>query len=252
MFRVAPSAARTVLAILALSCVFGAGLASAADVGSIRFTLGYKRLSSDWNVEAPQTNAAGDTVAKRASQPALGIEATWGRSGWPVLLAVDVLHSYDDGLTRYPGISLGSLIIPAADVRRRASTFELGVGVRRGWTLKGLSPYLGAGGSYVRGTVVNEMTYPTPGQVGAFGPSNHAQDWSLGFWAGGGVFRHLGPRFQLGLTGRYSKAKLSIPETSVVGENGGYHFVPGTRTGDIEAGGTHIGLVAGWSFPARK
>lgn len=251
MFRVAPSAARTALAIVALSCVFGAGPAAASDVGSVRFTLGYKRLSSDWHVGAPEVTAVGDTTVPRASQPALGLELTWGRSGWPALVALDVLHSYDDGLQHFQAISLGSLVIPPANVRRRASTLEVGLGLRRPWNVKGLSPYIGAGGSWVRATVMNEMSDPSQNQFGGWGPSNHAQDWGFGYWAGGGVYRRMGPRLQIGLTGRYSKAKLTIPETVVVGENGGYRFVPGDRT-TIEAGGTHFGLVAGWSFPARK
>ena len=44
----------------------------------------------------------------------------------------------------------------------------------------------------------------------------------------------------------------SLSRWAAFAENGGYHFVPGPRTGDVEAGGTNFGLVAGWSFPARK
>lgn len=251
MSRVAPFAACSVFAVLALSCLLGARPASAADVGSVNFTVGGKRLDSTWDLGAPRVNAVGDSVARTASQGALGVEITWGRSGWPVLVALDVLHSYDDGLERFPAISLGSLNIPPADVRHRASTLEIGVGFRRPWTIKGITPYVGAGGTLVRGNVINEMSDPSQGPYGAPVTSNHYTDTAFGYWAGGGIHRRIGPRFQFGVTARYSKAKLSIPETDVVGEQGQYVFIPGDDT-EREAGGTHIGLVAGWSFPPRK
>jgi opacity protein-like surface antigen len=252
MSSVARSAARTTFAILALSGLLGAGAAFAAgEVGSINFTLGAKRLTSDWDLGAPEATADGDSVLSRAGQAALGVELTWGREGWPVMVALDVLHSYDDGLERFPAINLGTLIIPPADVRRRASTLEIGLGARRSFPTKAFTPYIGAGGSFVRGNVLREMSDPSQGTYGALVASSHDEDAGFGYWVGGGLYRRLGPRMQIGLAGRYSKATLSIPEMKVVGEQGGYLMVPGDRT-DIEAGGTHFAVIAGWSFPARK
>ncbi|MEK7824167.1 MAG: hypothetical protein AAB290_03905 [Candidatus Eisenbacteria bacterium] len=273
MSRVPSSAARFVLTIPAMLGVLGAGAASAGkNVGSVNFTLGNKSMTSDslritvdgkrialrppWYLSAPQTGATGDTLPPaRPKQPALGVELTWGRAGWPVLVALDVLHSYDDGVQHFPANPL--FRIPPADVRRRARTIEIGLGARRAWNVKGLSPYLGAGGSWVRASVDYEMSDPSQGPYGAPGPSIGGHDSAVGFWVGGGIYRRLGPRFQLGLSGRYSKAKLSIPGSTVVGEVvppdtvGHYRFVPGQGT-KVEAGGKHIGLVVGWSFPNRK
>lgn len=265
MPRVPSSAARFVPIILAMLGVLAAGVAFAGtDVGSVNFTLGGKSMTSDWYLSAPKTDATGATLPPgRPRQPALGVELTWGRQGWPVLVALDVLHTYDDGVQRYPFIILIRqqdtlpIPIPPADVRRRARTLEIGLGARRAWNVKGLSPYLGAGGSWVRANVSYEMSDPSQGQFGAPGPSIGGSDSAVGFWVGGGIYRRLGPRFQLGLSGRYTKARLSIPgrtvvgEVPVVGETGHYRFVPGQDT-EVEAGGKHIGLVVGWSFPNRK
>lgn len=257
MSRGPSSAARFVPIMLAMLGVFGAGVALAGtDVGSVNFTLGGKRMTSDWYLSAPKTAVTGDTLASKGSQPALGVELTWGRQGWPVLVALDVIHTYDDGVQHYPANPLFD--IPPANVRRRARTFEIGLGARRAWNVKGLSPYLGAGGSLVRANVIYQMSDPSQGQFGAPGAAVGGHDSAIGYWVGGGFYRRLGPRFQLGLSGRYSTARLSIPGRTVVGEDGPsvgeaghYRFVPGPGT-EVEAGGKHIGVVVGWSFPNRK
>jgi hypothetical protein len=252
MSRVPSCAARGVLASLILAGVLMAGVAAAAtNVGSINFTLGGKRLSEPWFPAAPHTSAAGDTLATRGQQPALGIEVSWGRSNWPVMIALDVLHCYDDGVQRFHDNPIFS--IPTTDVRRRVSTFEVGLGLRRAFDLKGWSPYIGGGGSWVRGNMVAEMSDPNAGEFGVPGPTMTGRHSAFGYWVGGGLYRRLGPRFQLGLTARLSKAMMLFPERGEVrGRIGGYDLVPNTSKDKIDAGGRHIGLVVGWSFPSRK
>lgn len=250
MSRISSCASRFVLIMLAVLGALDAGAVSAGGpVGSINFTLGGKRLTSDWYLSEPKTDATGDTLGSRGTQPALGIELTWGREGWPALIAIDVLHSYDDGVQRYPANPL--FLIPAADVRRRARIIEFGLGVRRAWTVKGLTPYIGGGGSWVRAHFDYMMSDPSQGQFGAAGPSINGHHSGLGYWVGGGIYRRIGPRLHLGLTGRYSKAKVEFPEWNrVEGGQGGYYFA--TNPAKIEAGGQNIGLAVGWSFPSRK
>jgi hypothetical protein len=55
-----------------------------------------------------------------------------------------------------------------------------------------------------------------------------------GGWLGGGVFWRLGERFNLGLAARFTSAEVRFP------------------AGDIEAGGTHLGLTLGWGWPAGR
>lgn len=264
MSRVTSSMAGAAMLLLVLGGIAVGPALATADVGSVTFTLGSKGLAGardtdgdgvpderDWYLSAPRLGAAGDTLLPAIPrQPALGIEFTWGREGWPVLVALDVLHSYDDGLQRFPGISLGTLVIPPADVRRRARTVEVGLGARRSWQVKGFSPYLGAGGAWIWATVNYEMSDPSQGQFGT--PVTHVggQGSAPGFWAGGGLFRPIGRRFQIGLAGRYSKAKVTLPRPTVEGQQGGYHFTGGDI--QVEAGGTHVGLIVGWAYPGRK
>jgi hypothetical protein len=270
MSRVPSSMARAAMLLLVLWGVAAGPALATADVGSVTFTLGQKRMTAKlleplpdeplregeiippfWYLSAPHTGAAGDTVPPGSPlQPALGIETSWGREGWPVQIAFDILHSYDDGLQRFPAISLGSLVIPPADVRRRARTVEIGLGARRSWQVKGFSPYVGAGGAWIWTTVDYQMSDPSQGQFGA--PVTHVggQDSAPGFWAGGGLFRPIGRRFQIGIAGRYSKATVTLPRSTVEGQQGGYRFTG--RDTQVEAGGTHVGLVVGWAYPARK
>ena len=241
MSCVLQSAFRAALTSLVLTGALGAGVAFAGtDVGSINFTLGRKSLTSDWSPGPPRADST-----SRVGQPALGIELTWGRQGWPAMVALDVLHSYDDGITHVRQF----FTIPAFDQRVRLSTLEIGLGVRRAWTVLGFSPYLGAGGSWVRGKVLVEISDPNAGQFGAPLASARSHESAFGFWAGGGIYRRLGPRFQVGLAGRYSKATL--PETDLILDD----FTPPlaiARVRELDGGGRHINLVVGWSFPSRK
>ncbi|HKQ57992.1 MAG TPA: hypothetical protein VJY35_08995 [Candidatus Eisenbacteria bacterium] len=250
MSRVSPSVARAVLLVLIVAGALAARSAT-ADTGSIHFIAGAKNLAPEWFVSSPRTSAGGDTLlAGRVTQPSLGVEITWGRNEWPAMIALDVLHSYDDGLQHFPAINLGPLQIPEANVQRRARTIEIGLGARRGFSFAGLTPELGAGAVWVRGSVNYRMSDPSQGTYGALVSSLGAHETAIGFWASAGVTRRIGSRLEMGLRGRFSSAKLTLPEGTVLGRQGGYYF-----RGDpveVEAGGRHLGLVVGWAFPTRK
>ena len=99
-------------------------------------------------------------------------------------------------------------------------------------------------------SVSYEMSDPSQGQFGAPGATLGGHDSAPGYWVGGGLFRPIGQRFQIGLAGRYSRATLTIPSSAVQGQQGGYYFVGGDT--EVQAGGRHVGLVVGWTFPGRK
>ena len=247
MSRVPPSVVRAALSLLALTGALGAGVASAAtDVGSVHFILGRKSLTKDWYLGPPIVDAMGQVQEPgRAGQPSLGIEFTWGREGWPVMAALDVLHSYDDGIIHVPAF----FTVPAFDIRPRASTLEVGVGARKSWTVLGFTPHVGAGGLWVRSNFLVETIDPNAGQFGVVTATGSARAVAWGGWASGGVYRRLGPRFQIGVSGRLSKA--TIPASALRVE--GTPPVPlGTGFPELDAGGRHVQLVVGWSFPSRK
>jgi opacity protein-like surface antigen len=248
-----PSLATRAFLFMAALVALVAGAAHAADhpLGSIDFTLGSKQLSSDWALGQPSVSTAGDTtIEQHPHQPGLGVETSWGKKGWPVSIALDVMHSYDDGLEQFTAVNLGVDTIKAASARRRASTLEIGVGVRRAWIVKGWSPYVGGGGSWIHATVIDEIIDPSIGPMGGVVGGQRGSDSSFGYWIGGGIVKRVGPRFHLGLTARFSKAKVTLPSTQVVGEVPTYHYT-GTPQ-EVEAGGRHIGFVIGWSFPDTK
>ena len=59
-------------------------------------------------------------------------------------------------------------------------------------------------------------------------------DTTLGGWIGAGIFWRLGSRFNIGLAARVSRGQVTLSGT------------------DVEAGGTHAGLILGWGWPAQK
>lgn len=237
MSRAASSAVRAILSLLALTAMIGAGAAFAGtDVGSVNFTLGRKSLHGDWTLGPP----AQDTTAS-VGQPTLGVQLNWGRLGWPAMVAFDVLHSYDDGIVHVPRF----FTIPAYDLRLRARTIEVGLGARRWFNVQGWSPYVGAGGSWVRGNASVEVIDPNAGQFGAVTAGGGFHATAFGYWVGGGLMRRIGPRFQIGLEGRYAKATLPLRAVTI-----GQDTLRSAR--EFDAGGRHINLVVGWSFPVRK
>jgi hypothetical protein len=241
MSRVPSAVVRAILISLVLTGALGAGVAFAGtDVGSINFILGRKSLTNDWNVGLPTV----DTTA-RVGQPSLGVELTWGRQGWPAMIALDLLHSYDDGIIHFPAF----FTIPAVDQRVRARTLEIALGVRRAWNVIGISPYLGGGLSWVGGQFGVEISDPNAGQFGVLTASAHGREAKFGYWAGGGIYRRIGPRFQIGLAGRYSK--VTLPATALILDGSTPSLVVGTVP-ELDAGGRHVNLVVGWSFPSRK
>jgi opacity protein-like surface antigen len=195
--------------------------------GSIHFTIGTKTL-------------AGDTVHTRSnpapwvpndSQIGLGAEASWGLKRWPVLLALDVLQTSNDASqSGYQPFTYG----PNANFETEASTWELGFGLRTApYKRWGLRPYVGAGGALIRATanaqVVNREDPEAPILLSTMGDNASA----FGYWVGGGFLWGIGKRLDLGLTFRYSKAQVDLTNFGL----------------KLEAGGTHVGLAVGWSWP---
>jgi len=246
MFGVRSSVVRSAFLTLALTGLVGVASAFAADshIGSVNFILGYKNLSGDWNLNPRETDANGQPLpGDRTFYPSLGLETTWGPSNWPVQLAFDVLNSADDGITHVPAFTT-----PAFDLRLRAQSLELGFGVRRAFNLPGITPYLGAGGLWSQGKFEIEVSDPNAGQFGEQTAHAHARSSAFGFWVGGGAYRRLGPRFQMGVAYRLSKATLPTEPFHV---DGGTLPFGITTLPELDGGGRTIQLIVGWSFPSR-
>jgi outer membrane protein with beta-barrel domain len=159
-----------------------------AQAGHVNLFLGSKVLNQDdW---APiDTHTEG------------GIEASWGSSEWPVMIATDLL-----GSTRSKDV-LG--------VDTKGTTGELALGVRKIWntgTHQRVHPYIGGGISYISAKF--------EGTSGGITVSD--DDTGVGGWVGGGIFWRLGSQFNLGVSARGSSAKVTL--YGVEGNAGGGHF----------------------------
>ncbi len=126
----------------------------------------------------------------------------------PVRLAIDTFASIQEK-------DLGSFTF-------RGRTSELAAGIRKIWNVGKAHPYVGGGIA----SVFAEFKETTTGVSD--------DDTGLGGWIGAGVFWRLGHRFNIGVSGRYSRAKATLFGV------------------DSESGGSHVGLLLGWGWPGGK
>jgi hypothetical protein len=155
----------------------------AETTGNVNFVLGLKMLDEDdW--------------APVEDQGELGALISWGKEGWPVHIAIDILGTS----------ATEENLFFLADVE--GSTFELDVGVRKVWGKNIVRPFLGGGIALITA------------EFEAFGISD--DDNAVGGWIDGGVFWRLGERFNIGFEVRVSRAEVTI--FGVDAEAGGEHF----------------------------
>ena len=186
------------LAMVALASLLAASAASAGP--QVNFFLGQKALDSgEWDPIDVQTE--------------LGAVLTFGREGWPVGIAADVLVAGEDGTL--PG---------AVDVK--GTTYEIASGVRKIWGKKAFHPFAGAGVTIVGARVQLENAVA----------SVDDSDLSVGPWIDGGVFWRLGMRFNLGVDVRWSRADVDLD------------FGQGIPSPEMNAGGLHYGLLLGFGW----
>ena len=192
---------------LALALTLSLAAAATAHAewdGNVNFLVGQKWLDKDdWE--------------PFEEQPEFGVLTSFGRPDWPVHVALDVFGSSDEREVFDPSI-------PAA-ATTRASTFELGAGVRKTWSLGkngGTRPYVGGGIAFIDGEV----------EIEVFGLTTSVEDDAIGPWVSGGVFWRLGKRFNIGFDARYTSADIEL--------------APGT--GEVDAGGLHAGLLLGFGW----
>ena len=206
-----PGVLLTSVLVLSLLPVYSTAIVAGTTTGNVNFLPGIKAMDEeDWSpIE---------------DQPALGINVSWGKQSWPIQLAVDYLISRDEEDAHQFG----------GDVTLEGVTAELGFGIQKTWEVGRFRPFIGGGGAAVFAQI----------KVDAPGIDISENGVAPGAWAGAGFFFRLGPRFNLGLSARYSKAEVTISDLSIFG-------VP-IEDLDVEAGGLHTALVLGWGWPASK
>jgi hypothetical protein len=188
-----------VVALVALLLTFTPVRADAD--GHVNFLIGQKSLS-DSDAE-PFDEGLG-----------FGAMMSFGRTDWPIHIAVDVL-GYGDTEEAFGADWTGA-------------TFEVAVGVRKIWTVGNTRPYIGGGIGVVGAAVEidgNGSFLDDQGDGNGFGP-----------WAGGGVFWRLGERFNLGVDVRWNKAEIDLDYDS------------GGTVEDVNVGGLAYGLTVGFGW----
>ncbi len=189
----------------------GARPGMAAGAGNINLFGGVKNLDQD--VWSPVE-----------SQPEYGVEITLGGTGWPVMLALDALQSSDE--EDQEALTL------------KGTTTEVNVGIRKIWEKGRARPFIGGGVAWIDAETEAEAP-PLPGTPGLNlfpevepGSSATESDSGTGLWGGAGVFWRLGSYFNLGISARFSGAKVTI------------------RGDEEQAGGLHAGILLGFGWPA--
>jgi len=102
-----------------------------------------------------------------------------------------------------------------------AITSELNGGVRKIWDISGSSvrPYIGGGLALISADLeASDFTTVSD------------DDNSIGIWLNAGIYWTLGQSFNLGFDLRYSQAEVTVFDV------------------DVEAGGTHAGLILGYHW----
>lgn len=204
-------------ALIALLAAVAAAVPAVAEGGEVSLLLGRKSLSDD---------ALDDAGADGQSE--IGVLVTLDFD-WPVALAIDLLRSSDDARRTF---NTPNPLRLDTDV----STLELDVGVRKSWEKSKLRPYVGGGLAFVR----LDAEQIESGTLGGGAPFSTLlvddSDNGFGFWLGGGVVYLAGERFSVGVDLRYSDAGADLSPPA------------GGSTVDVDSGGTHLGLIAGYRW----
>jgi hypothetical protein len=187
--------------------------------GNINFFLGEKFLD-------------GATWAPGDQQLEVGVETSWGKRSWTVLMAADFFYSSNQSTVDAPPTETLS-------GEESFSTMELGLGFRKIWRAGSARPYWGAGA-----VVIDAQQEKTKEEASAGVPVEvQSEGWNargIGGWIGTGVFWRMTQRLNLGLTVRYSLAATTLLEYSLVGND--------YRQESFNAGGFHSGLILGWGW----
>lgn len=150
----------------------------------------------------------------------VGVEMSFGQEKWPVMIAVDVLTSWEDDESTQFGFGY------AYTLNSDSLNIELDGGIRKTWepAKYRVRPYVGGGLGIIR----SELSASVRGNV--LSASANEDDIGYGPWAGGGIYWKLSQKLNLGFDARYSKMDVDIGS-----EN-------------LNMGGFHVGALFGWGF----
>jgi hypothetical protein len=135
------------------------------------------------------------------SQIEYGILLDFRQKTWPVNIAVDILHSTDDG-------------IYDTNINVEGKTLEMDLGIRKIWGLKPFKPFIGGGLAFIA------AKYEACDKSGI--PIDD-DDTAIGIWINGGLYWTI-KRFNIGIDLRWSRADVTFSEFNVKADAGGIHY----------------------------
>lgn len=216
---------------------------SAMAAVQIHISVGQKKMDDDASLDGESVELGTDT------HTAFGIGSSFGKSTWPILIAVDLIATSDDNTETDD--AYGYEYRYNIDV----DTTELNLGVRKFWGQK-LRGYVGGGFSFIMldGKVTADCdSTPTRGSFcDAFFPVDilDDNDTTTGFWLQGGIGYQFGKRLSINfdLTYTDAKAKLEL-EDAILTRGIPTRGSPSTSDEvELEAGGTRWAIMLGIHF----
>jgi hypothetical protein len=152
-----------------------------------------------------------------SEQGEFALMTTFGSEKWPVQIALDALGTANSEDTF-------NLVTPGIDTRGRRlvhGTTEFDFGVRKIWEKGRMRPFVGGGFAVIGATQE---------RLGPEATVLSDSDSGGGMWIDGGIFWRFAQYFNLGVEGRISAAEVTLFDEKV------------------QAGGSHLGLILGFSF----
>ena len=184
------------------------GTVSAGDPeGHLNFFIGQKSLDpDDWS-------PADD-------QPEFAVAMSFGRSDWPVFIALDVMRSAGEDDFLHPDFPI------LGTAKFSGATLEIAPGIRKIWNVGKVRPYVGGGMALMKASFEFDRFF--------------TDEFTLGPWLGGGVFWRLGRRFNLGFDVRWSSGVVDF----VLSDDDDFPL----NAYGVNVGGLHAGVTAGFGW----
>ena len=170
-------------------------------------------LVADFNFLLGQKYLDPDDWGTLDEQLLTGLESTWRGPTWPVGIAFDGMFSNAEKRTSQ---------FTTEETVTRASTLELGLGLRAIVPFGRIRPYVAGGAALAQGDVQILRRQEADEAAGAGG---------IGYWASAGVFGRLGQTANVGLAVRWSQANVK------------------SGTFDANAGGMVYAITLGFGIP---
>lgn len=181
--------------------------------GNVNAVLGLKMLDdSDWGDFDDQTE--------------MGVMADFGMDSWPISMSANLTYS-SDSTSDYHDNEVGDTYYYTY-YAEEASTVELNLGVKKIWSpAPHFSLYVAGGLAAIYGEM--EITRANNFD-GSYRDRDTEDDIGLGGWGAAGCYFTFSRHVNLGVDLRYSTAEIDMYDD------------------DIDAGGFHIGLLAGYAW----